>query len=109
MDDIREFHADHGIKIHHWARCTESNDYDDTAALVAELDLVISVPTAVCHLSGALGKECWALTPLRPTWFWCLKDGAMPWHSSIKIIRRADENSPEKEVEQIRLMLEERL
>lgn len=111
-DDIREFeesHADWGVKIHHWARCTESADYDDTAALVAELDLVISVPTAVCHLAGALGKECWALTPLRPTWFWCLKDGAMPWHKSIKIIRREDEEQPHKEIAQIREMLEERL
>jgi tetratricopeptide (TPR) repeat protein len=108
-DDIREFEEAHGIKIHHWARCTESPDYDDTAALVAELDLVISVPTAVCHLAGALGKECWALTPLRPTWFWCLKGGLMPWHSSVKIIRRTDEEPPQKEIAQIKAMLEARL
>jgi hypothetical protein len=108
-DDIGAFHDMHGIEIHHWARCTESEDYDDTAALVAELDLVIAVPTAVCHLAGGLGKECWALTPLRPNWFWGLKDGAMPWHSSIKIIRRVDENPPDKEVRAMAIMLKDRL
>src|SRR5678815_2207030 len=60
-EEIAEMEAAHGIKIHHWPRAAESQDYDDQAALVAELDLVITVCTAVVHLSGSLGKECWVL------------------------------------------------
>jgi hypothetical protein len=55
-------------KIHEYPYATRTNDYDDTAALVASLDMVIAVPTAVVHLAGALGtrviamhgpKDCW--------------------------------------------------
>lgn len=66
--EIAEFEKKHGIKVHHWARCTEAKDYDETAALVAELDLVIAVPTAVVDLCGGLGKDCWVLVPQKPHW-----------------------------------------
>ena len=54
--------------IHHWPWGVEAYDYDQTAALVSELDLVISVTTAVHHLTGALGKECWVLVPKQAMW-----------------------------------------
>ena len=66
--EIEALERDHGIKVHHWARCTEAKDYDETAALVAELDLVIAVPTAVVDLCGGLGKDCWVLVPQKPHW-----------------------------------------
>lgn len=66
--ELDEFESKHGIKIHHWARATQSNDYDDTAALVDELDLVISVQTAIVHLCAGLGKECWTLISNKPNW-----------------------------------------
>lgn len=90
-DDIREFREKHSIDIHHWARCTESADYDDTAALVAELDLVISVCTAVVHLSGALGKACWVLVPTRARWFYMTKGNRSPWYGSVELFRQEDE------------------
>jgi tetratricopeptide (TPR) repeat protein len=99
MDDIVEFRETRGIDIKHWARCTESQDYDETAALVAELDLVITVPTAVAHLAGALGKECWVIAPSKPNWFWNLPNNAMPWHSSITIYKQG-ETWPLEEVAQ---------
>lgn len=67
-EEILRMELEHGIKVHHWPRCTEAKDYDETAALVAELDLVIAVPTAVADLCGGLGKECWVLTPQKPHW-----------------------------------------
>lgn len=97
IDDIQEFEAENGIKIHHWARAAESDDYDDTAAIVAELDLVISVCTAVVHLSGALGKECWTLVPSKPRWWYGLKGSKSPWYSSLEFFRQ-EEEWPLKEV-----------
>lgn len=66
--EIDALKKEHGITVHHWARCTEAQNYDETAALVAELDLVIAVPTAVVDLCGGLGKECWVLVPQKPHW-----------------------------------------
>lgn len=71
-----------GLPVHHWKRACESDDYDDTAALVAELDLVISVPTAVVHLAGALGVKAHCLTPQEADWsFKC----GFPWYKSVEL------------------------
>lgn len=86
-EEIAAFRERTGIQIHHWARGSEAKDYDETAALVAELDCVISVTTAVIHLSGGLGKECLVLTPSLPTWRYGL-DGNLPWYNSVELIRQ---------------------
>lgn len=86
-DEIQAFKAKHGIEIKQWKRATQSKDYDDTASLVAELDLVVSVTTAVVHLAGALGKECWCLAPNKPRWFYGL-EGDIPWYKSVKMFRQ---------------------
>ena len=90
-DEISDLRERHGIEIKHWPRAVESTDYDDTAALVAELDLVISVQTAVVHLSGALGKECWAMIPREPLWRYKLSGDAMPWYKSVRLFRQKRE------------------
>ena len=84
--ELADFEQEHGIKIHHWARATESNDYDDTAALVDELDLVISVQTAVVHLAGALGKSCWVLVPNKPHWRYATP--RFMWAESVEMFRQ---------------------
>jgi tetratricopeptide (TPR) repeat protein len=71
-----------------WERGTRTKDYDDTAALVAELDLVISVTTAVVHLAGALGKAAWVLVPNRPRWWYSLEGERSPWYSSVRFFRQ---------------------
>ena len=63
------------------------NDYDDTAALVAELDLVISVPQAVVHLAGALGKECWCIAPDVARWIYGKTGEKHHWYKSVRIFR----------------------
>ena len=63
-------------------------DYDETAALVTALDLVISVQTAVVHLAGALGRPAWVLVPATPEWRY-LQDGAtMPWYPAVTLFRQ---------------------
>jgi ADP-heptose:LPS heptosyltransferase len=86
-DEIQAFYEKTGIQIHQWKRATRTEDYDDTAGLVAELDLVVSVSTAVIHLAGALGKDCWVLVPNKPRWFYLL-EGEIPWYKSVKLFRQ---------------------
>jgi ADP-heptose:LPS heptosyltransferase len=84
--ELADFEQEHGIKIHHFPEATESRDYDDTAALVDELDLVISVQTAVVHLAGALGKPCWTLTPNKPNWRYATP--RFMWSESVELFRQ---------------------
>ena len=64
------------------------NDFLDTAALIDNLDLVISVDTSVAHLSAALGKETWVLLPHLPDWRWLLDREDSPWYPSMKLYRQ---------------------
>ncbi len=66
----------------------EANDFADTAVLIAGLDLVISVDTAVAHLAGALGKPVWLLDRFDPDWRWLLGRQDSPWYPSLTIYRQ---------------------
>jgi hypothetical protein len=86
--EIESLEHKHGIKVHHFPWATQTNDYDDTAALVDELDLVISVTTAAVDISGALGKECWVLVPSKPHWRMKLQSDKNVWYDSLKLYRQ---------------------
>ncbi|HEY1684761.1 MAG TPA: tetratricopeptide repeat protein [Tepidisphaeraceae bacterium] len=66
----------------------ELHDFADTAALVANLDLVISVDTAVAHLAGAMGKPVWMLLPYLPDWRWMLEREDSPWYPTMRLFRQ---------------------
>lgn len=66
---------------------TKTKDYDDTAALVAEMDLVISVPQSVVHLAGALGVDCWVLQSPKPHFIFGL-EGETLFYGTVKQYRR---------------------
>jgi len=60
------------------------SDFADTAAIVANLDLIISVDTAVAHLAGAMGRDCWVLLPDYMTdWRWMAGRTDSPWYPSV--------------------------
>jgi tetratricopeptide (TPR) repeat protein/ADP-heptose:LPS heptosyltransferase len=63
-------------------------DFDDYAAKVAALDLVISVGNTTVHLAGALGVPAWALLPTVPGWRWLLSGETNPWYASVRAIRQ---------------------
>ncbi|MBT8583626.1 tetratricopeptide repeat protein [Polynucleobacter paneuropaeus] len=65
------------------------NDFSDTAALINNLDLVITVDTSVAHLSATLGKKTWVLLPYIPDWRWLLDRDDSPWYPSIKLYRQS--------------------
>jgi tetratricopeptide (TPR) repeat protein len=63
-------------------------DFADTAALVAGLDLVIAVDTAVAHLAGALGRPVWMLDRFDPDWRWMMGRRDSPWYPTLRIYRQ---------------------
>jgi len=64
------------------------DDFSDTAAAIANLDLIISIDTAVAHLAGAMGKPTWLLLPLAADWRWLQDRSDSPWYSSMRIFRQ---------------------
>lgn len=66
----------------------EIRDFADTAAFMAELDLIITVDTAVAHLAGALGRPVWTLLPLIPDWRWGLEGADTPWYPTMQLFRQ---------------------
>ncbi len=65
-------------------------NFSDTAALISNLDLVISVDTAVAHLAGALAKPVWILLPFVPDWRWMLDRDDSPWYPTARLFRQDD-------------------
>lgn len=63
-------------------------DYAETAALIENLDLVVTVDTSVAHLAGALGKPVWILLPHAPDWRWLLGRSDSPWYRSARLFRQ---------------------
>ena len=64
-------------------------DLADTAALVACMDLVISVDTGVAHVAGAIGKPVWILLPFAPDYRWMLDRDDTPWYPTARLFRQS--------------------
>src|SRR5262249_14672338 len=67
----------------------EINDFEDTAAIVMSLDLVISSDTSIVNLAGALGRPVWVLLPLIPDWRWLFDRNDTPWYPTARLFRQA--------------------
>lgn len=74
------------LGIKNWAGAFD--DFADTAGAIASLDLVITVDTAVAHLSGAMGKPVWVLLPYFPDWRWMMAREDSPWYPTMKLVRQ---------------------
>jgi tetratricopeptide (TPR) repeat protein len=66
----------------------ELTDFSETAAVIENLDLVISVDTAVGHLAGALNKPVWLMIPMFPDWRWMMARIDSPWYPSMRLFRQ---------------------
>jgi hypothetical protein len=66
----------------------ELSDFADTAALIANLDLVIAADTSIAHLAGAMGKPVWVLLPYVPDWRWMLNRSDSPWYPTMRLFRQ---------------------
>jgi hypothetical protein len=68
---------------------TGVDDFADTAAIVEQLDLVISIDSSVAHLAGAMGKPCWTLLPrLHCDWRWLRGRTDSPWYPTMRLYRQ---------------------
>lgn len=66
----------------------ELRDFDDTAAVLDQLDLLITIDTAIAHAAGALARPAWVLLPHRPDWRWLLDRADSPWYPKMKLYRQ---------------------
>jgi ADP-heptose:LPS heptosyltransferase len=105
-NDLAEIHP---LRIHHFDECNPLRDLDEFAALVASLDLVISVDNATVHFAGALGVPVWILLPWESDWRWMRDRVDSPWYRSATLYRQSRPGDwPgvfERVAEQIRLFL----
>ena len=79
--------------------------FAESAAMLEQLDLVITVDSAVAHLAGALGKPVWLLLPPNADWRWLLERADSPWYPSARLFRRAIGEPREAQVARVRLAL----
>jgi Flp pilus assembly protein TadD len=69
---------------------SQITDFADTAAVVAQLDLVVTVDTSVAHLAGAMGKPFWLLLPFAPDWRWLLHRTDSLWYPTARLFRQPE-------------------
>jgi ADP-heptose:LPS heptosyltransferase len=84
----------------------ELQSFDDTAALLQSMDLVISVCTSVAHLAGSLGVPTWVLLDVNPHWVWMTGRHDSPWYPSIRLYRQQKHGQWAPVLEQIARDLE---
>jgi len=77
-------------------------DFADTAAVIANMDLVISIDTAVVHLAGAMGKPVWTLLHFTPDWRWFLQRDDSPWYPGMSLFRQTQPNDWSGVFEQVK-------
>jgi hypothetical protein len=83
----------------------ELADFSDTAALMAELDLIISVDTSTVHLAGAVGRPVWILLPYLPDWRWLLDRDTSPWYPTAHLFRQDETRRWDSVIPRVRAAL----
>lgn len=81
-------------------------DFADTAAILQQLDLVISVDTSIVHLAGALGRPVWALIPYSPDWRWLYGRDDSPWYPSVRLFRQTTPRDWPEVIARVRAVLD---
>jgi hypothetical protein len=81
------------------------SDFADTAALVKQMDCVITVDTAIAHLAGALGVRTYLLLPYCPDWRWGISGETTPWYASMTLLRQPAYGDWKRVIEDLRKSL----
>ena len=84
----------------------EIKSFDDSASIVQEMDVIITIDTSLAHLSGALGKPTFLLLPMNPDWRWLLNHDCSPWYPTIRIFRQHTPDKWERLIEEVASELE---
>jgi tetratricopeptide (TPR) repeat protein len=81
---------------------TELDDFADTAAVLALVDLVITVDTSVAHLAGAMGRPVYILVPFSPDWRWTLAGESSRWYPTARLFRQPSVGDWDSVIERLR-------
>ena len=87
----------------------ELTDFAETAGVIANLDLVIAVDTAVAHLAGAMGKPTWLLVPYHPEWRWELKREDCFWYPTMRLFRQTVQGDWQEVLQRVAVALTEQV
>jgi tetratricopeptide (TPR) repeat protein len=96
-------HPPGGMRLFNYTE--EIKDFSDTAAIIENLDLIITIDTAVAHLAGALGRPVWTLIPFAPDWRWLLDREDNPWYPTMRLFRQRSNDDWNSAIEQIAVEL----
>jgi ADP-heptose:LPS heptosyltransferase len=103
----------HGQEHVYWPRhnfvnwANDLSDFAHTAALIEQLDLVISVDTSTAHVAAALGKPVWLLNRHDSCWRWLLEREDSPWYPSVRVYRQGPQRDWGEVLARVRLDLEQ--
>lgn len=85
------------------------NNFDDTAAAIENLDLIICNDTSIAHLAGAMGKPCWVLLPYIQNWRWHTDISYSPWYKSVKLFKQIEPGNWDEVFDRVKQELEKKL
>jgi tetratricopeptide (TPR) repeat protein len=88
-----------GLHLIDWTQ--RLTDFADTAAMIQDLDLIITVDTALAHLAGAMSKPVWVLLPRVPPWHYGLAGDTSPWYPSMRLFRQSTAGDWDTPIQQI--------
>jgi len=77
----------------------------DTAAILSQIDLLITNDTSVAHLAGALGRPAWVLLNKMPDWRWLLDRDDSPWYDSVRLFRQSTQSDWAGVIQQVKAAL----
>jgi tetratricopeptide repeat protein/glycosyl transferase family 9 (putative heptosyltransferase) len=80
-------------------------DFADTAAIIQDMDAIVTVDTAIVHLAGALGKRTFMLNPFNACWRWV--HGADPWYSSVSLVQQSQDLSWVEAIDEVKIHIAE--
>ena len=67
----------------------EIQNYDDTMAILANIERLVTVDTSVAHLAGAMGRPAWIMLAFAPDWRWLLTRADTPWYPTVRLFRQS--------------------
>lgn len=88
LDELDAIEKNANTKLHRWHDLDLYNDLENLAALIASLDLVVTMSNVNAHLAGALGTPVWNLVPAVPSWRWFMDRDDSPWYGSMRLRRQ---------------------
>jgi hypothetical protein len=87
----------------------ELTDFAETAGVIDNLDLVITVDTAVAHLAGSMGKKTWLVLPFASDWRWLLEREDSPWYPTMRLFRQSHAGAWQEVLTQVKAALAEEI